>query len=103
MKTIKVMDVSEVDFMHLWGTACEVCNDLRAQEEDGRFIHVDTHTPMEICPTAKWAYWFENYAQVLFAKYFLISNGYLCQVALDEHDETYMAVIFSDYDHEKGQ
>ncbi len=95
------MKITEVDFNHLWGTGCEVCNDLRIQEKDDRFLAIDTRKPIKIDKKAKWAFWFENYSEVILARHFLESKDFICQIALDEHNEAYMAVIFTNYEYKE--
>jgi hypothetical protein len=93
------MKISSKDFVHLWSSATDVCDELRNQSKDGRFVSVEEYKPIAIDEKATFAYWFESYAEVLMARQYLESNGHLCQIGLDEWSADYMAAIFTDRKH----
>ena len=94
------MKISSKDFVYLWASATDVCDELRTQAKDGRFASVEEHKPIAIDEKATFAYWFNSYAEVLLARHFLESNGHFCQIGLDTWNDDYIAAIFTDHKYE---
>jgi len=91
------MKVTESDFRYLWNEATKVCDNTHEHAKDGRFADPEKHESIKINEKAHVTYWFENYASIVLARHFLESNGYLCQIGLDEWSEDVFGAIFTDY------
>ena len=93
-KIIDHIEVNSLDFVALSKTRCRIIN---IKSSPDRFICPVTDEPIKIDPQATTAYWFEQYADVIFARHFLVKNGYISQIALDEHYDV-RCVIFTNYE-----
>lgn len=94
-KVIDHIEVSSYDFLVLSTTSCKIPDNFRSNAD--RFICNETDEPLTIDPKATTAYWFERYADVIFARHFLMKNGFICQIALDENYDVRF-VIFTNFE-----
>ena len=96
--------ISEADFEELWSTASTWKETKKTwqqqQNEHGRF---ESYPGEAINFNFKMAYWFENSAEKILAKNFLLSQGYAFQELFD-NAEFHSWVLTTNYKrHNKGE
>lgn len=82
------MALTKNDYDNLWNVATQWRdNNWTAQIDGGRFSSDDDKRPAS---DWEWAYWFDDYGSVLWAKFYLISKKIAYEITYDNNSDEWV-------------
>ena len=93
--TTVILDVTDKDFNGIVSTSMMWGEQWSDHIEDGRFIAIDYIGTLNISTDFKFAYWVDDYVQLMICRGYIKANGFEFIAAYDNATEDY--IIVTDY------